>query len=54
MALPWGLMLPMWQEGALAAGEATVAVLGTGCDQIYPRRHWRLAERIQGERVVAE
>jgi DNA processing protein len=21
-------------------------VLGTGCDQIYPRRNWRLAERI--------
>lgn len=34
-------------EGALAAGEATVAVLGTGCEQVYPRRHWRLAERIQ-------
>lgn len=34
-------------EGALAAGEATVAVLGSGCDQVYPRRHWRLAERIQ-------
>ncbi len=39
-------------EGALAAGEATVAVLGTGCDQIYPRRHWRLAERIQGDGLL--
>jgi DNA processing protein len=34
-------------EGALAAGEATVAVLGTGCDEVYPRRHWRLAGRVQ-------
>lgn len=34
-------------RGALEAGGVTVAVLGTGCDQIYPRRNWRLAGRIQ-------
>lgn len=39
-------------EGALAAGAATVAVLGTGCDQIYPKRHWRLAERIRENGLV--
>ncbi len=35
-------------EGALEcpAGK-TLAVLGTGCDVIYPRRHWRLADRIR-------
>jgi len=39
-------------EGALAAGEATVAVLGLGGDQIFPRRHWRLAARIQENGLV--
>ena len=34
-------------EGALASGGTTFAVLGTGCDEIYPRRHWRLADRIR-------
>jgi DNA processing protein len=33
-------------EGALLGPGPTIAVLGTGCDQIYPRRNWRLAERI--------
>lgn len=34
-------------EGALASGGTTFAVLGTGCDEVYPRRHWRLADRIR-------
>jgi len=33
-------------EGALAAGGPTVAVLGCGLDQIYPREHHALAERV--------
>lgn len=44
-------------EGALAAGQgATVAVLGTGLDQIYPRQNTGLAKRIVevGGLVVSE
>jgi DNA processing protein len=33
-------------EGALAAGAATVAVMGTGADRVYPARHRDLAHRI--------
>ncbi|EGJ09899.1 DNA-processing protein DprA [Rubrivivax benzoatilyticus] len=33
-------------EGALAAGAATVAVVGTGPDRVYPARHKALARRI--------
>ena len=36
-------------EGALAGAGVTLAVLGTGCDQVYPRRNWRLADRIAGQ-----
>ena len=39
-------------EGALAGGGITVAVLGNGCDEIYPRRNWRLAERIVSNGLV--
>ncbi len=33
-------------RGALEAGGCTLAVLGSGVDRIYPRRHTRLARRI--------
>jgi DNA processing protein len=33
-------------EGALAGGGQTVAVVGTGLDRVYPRRHLDLARRI--------
>lgn len=33
-------------EGALDAGGATVAVVGTGLDQVYPRRNAKLATRL--------
>ncbi|MFO1219091.1 MAG: DNA-processing protein DprA [Burkholderiaceae bacterium] len=32
--------------GALASGAGTIAVIGTGADRIYPRRHRDLAHRI--------
>ncbi len=34
-------------RGALAAGGSTVAVVATGIDDCYPRRHRRLAEEIR-------
>ena len=33
-------------RGALEAGGRTVAVLGTGIDDVYPRDHRRLADEI--------
>ena len=33
-------------EGALASGTPTVAVVGTGLDRVYPKRHLELARRI--------
>ncbi|QIE84768.1 recombinase family protein [Pseudomonas nitroreducens] len=43
-------------EGALEAGGKTVAVLGTGLERLYPRRHLGLAKRIveQGGAVISE
>lgn len=43
-------------EGALVGMGLTVAVLGTGVDQIYPRRHVRLAEALvdAGGALVSE
>lgn len=39
-------------EGALESNGVTIAVLGSGCDEIYPRRHWRLADRIREQGVI--
>jgi DNA processing protein len=36
-------------EGALAQGGATVAVVGTGLDSVYPPRHRALADRIAAQ-----
>ena len=43
-------------QGSLDAGGLTIAVLGTPIDQIYPRAHMELAERIveQGGAVMSE
>lgn len=36
-------------EGALEGGGSTVAVVGTGLDRVYPRRHLTLAHRIAAQ-----
>ncbi len=39
-------------QGALSADVPTIAVLGSGLDNIYPRRHQHLARRISEEGVL--
>lgn len=39
-------------EGALAGAGITVAVVGTGLDRVYPRRHLELARRIVGTGAI--
>jgi len=39
-------------QGALAAGGSTIAVMGTGFDQIYPKRHRALAEEISQQGLL--
>ncbi len=38
--------------GALDGGGPTIAVVGTGLDQVYPRRHQALAQRIAGHGLL--
>ena len=39
-------------EGGLAGGASTIAVVGTGLDRVYPRRHLELAHRIAREGLI--
>ncbi len=39
-------------EGALAGGAPTIAVIGTGLDRVYPRRHLDLAHRIAEQGAI--
>lgn len=39
-------------EGALQGGGATIAVVGTGVDVVYPVHHRALAERIQNQGLI--
>ena len=39
-------------RGALAVDGVTLAILGTGCDVIYPARHHKLADRITDRGLV--
>ena len=39
-------------EGALASAGSTVAIVGTGLDRVYPKRHLALARRIAREGLI--
>ncbi|WP_370655046.1 DNA-processing protein DprA [Hydrogenophaga sp.] len=39
-------------DGALQGGSATVAVVGTGLDRVYPKRHLELARRIARQGAI--
>lgn len=39
-------------EGALEGGSPTVAVVGTGLDRVYPKRHLSLAHRIAAQGAI--
>ncbi len=39
-------------EGALAGGAPTIAVVGTGLDRVYPKRHLALAHRIAAHGAI--
>jgi len=39
-------------EGALDGGSGTIAVVGTGLDRVYPKRHLALAHRIVGDGLI--
>lgn len=42
-------------EGALESGASTIAVVGTGLDRVYPKRHFDLAHRIaENGAIVSE
>lgn len=40
-------------EGGLAGAASTIAFVGTGLDQVYPKRHEKLAERIAEQGLIA-
>jgi DNA processing protein len=39
-------------EGALLGGGTTIAVVGTGLDRVYPKKHLELAHRISGQGMI--
>ena len=39
-------------DGALLGGGTTIAVVGTGLDRVYPKKHLELAHRITGQGMI--